>query len=45
MHSSGTHPKKLFIKGLPSIHTEAEVELRRAQLERAFFANMVGIAA
>ena len=32
----GTHPKKLFIKGLPSIHTEAEVELRRAQLERAF---------
>lgn len=32
----GMHPKKLFIKGLPAIHTEAEIDLRRAQLERAF---------
>ena len=33
---SGFHPKKLFIKGLGKISTEAEVELRRAELERAF---------
>ena len=32
----GMHPTKLFIKGLSSIHTQAEIDLRRAQLERAF---------
>jgi hypothetical protein len=32
----GMHPKKLFVKGLPMVTTDAEVELRRAQLERAF---------
>jgi Galactoside-binding lectin len=32
----GMHPKKLFIKGLSTIHTEAEIDLRRAVLERAF---------
>ena len=32
----GMHPKKLFIRGLPPIQSDAEVELRRAQLERAF---------
>jgi len=30
------HPKKLFISGLSKIHTEPEVDLRRAELERAF---------
>ena len=30
------HPKKLFIRGLTRIFTESEVELRRAELERAF---------
>jgi hypothetical protein len=33
---SSMHPKKLFIKGISKISTEAEVELRRAELERAF---------
>ena len=28
--------KKLFISGLPKIHTDPEVDLRRAELERAF---------
>lgn len=32
----GMHPKKLFIKGLAAVKSEAEVDLRRAQLERAF---------
>jgi len=30
------HPKKLFISGLSKISTEAQVDLRRAELERAF---------
>lgn len=30
------HPRKLFISGLPPISTDAEVDLRRAELERAF---------
>ena len=30
------HPRKVFIRGLPKIYTEAEVDLRRAELERAF---------
>jgi RNA recognition motif-containing protein len=30
------HPRKLFISQLPKIHSEAEVDLRRAELERAF---------
>lgn len=30
------HPRKLFISGLPRITSETEVELRRAELERAF---------
>ena len=28
--------RKLFVSGLPRIQTEAEVDLRRAELERAF---------
>jgi Galactoside-binding lectin/RNA recognition motif. (a.k.a. RRM, RBD, or RNP domain) len=31
-----THPRKLFIKGLKKLRTDAEVEIRRAELERAF---------
>lgn len=34
--SSYIHPKKLFISSLTKIYSEAEVELRRAELERAF---------
>jgi hypothetical protein len=30
------HPRKLFISGLSKIYSEAEVDLRRAELERAF---------
>jgi RNA recognition motif-containing protein len=33
---SSLHDKKLFISGLPKISTEPQVELRRAELERAF---------
>lgn len=33
---SSHHPRKLFISGLSKIFAEAEVELRRAELERAF---------
>jgi hypothetical protein len=31
-----THPRKLFIKGLKKIRSDADVEIRRAELERAF---------
>lgn len=34
---NATHPKKLFVSNLHKIFTEAEVDLRRAQLERAFY--------
>lgn len=30
------HPRKIFISGLPKLHTQAEVEVRKAELERAF---------
>ena len=30
------HPKKLFVSGLPKLHSDPEVDLRRAELERAF---------
>mmetsp|Transcript_31050 Transcript_31050/g.53070 ORF Transcript_31050/g.53070 Transcript_31050/m.53070 type:complete len:587 (+) Transcript_31050:306-2066(+) len=30
------HPKKLFISGLPKLRSDPEVDLRRAELERAF---------
>jgi RNA recognition motif-containing protein len=30
------HPRKLFLSQLPKIHSEADVDLRRAELERAF---------
>ena len=30
------HPRKLFISGLTKIYKEADVDLRRAELERAF---------
>lgn len=30
------HPRKLFVSQLPKIFSEAEVDLRRAELERAF---------
>ena len=33
---SGMHPRKLFIKGLTKISTQAQIDLRRAELERAF---------
>ena len=33
---SAVHPKKLFIQGLPKLHSDPEVDLRRAELERAF---------
>ena len=33
---SALHEKKLFISGLQKISTEAQVDLRRAELERAF---------
>jgi len=34
--SSYIHPKKLFVSSLTKIYSEPEVELRRAELERAF---------
>jgi len=33
---SSVHPKKLFVSGLPKIHSDPEVDLRRAEMERAF---------
>mmetsp|Transcript_25583 Transcript_25583/g.73985 ORF Transcript_25583/g.73985 Transcript_25583/m.73985 type:complete len:545 (-) Transcript_25583:31-1665(-) len=33
---SSLHPKKLFVSGLSKLHSLPEVELRRAELERAF---------
>jgi Galactoside-binding lectin/RNA recognition motif. (a.k.a. RRM, RBD, or RNP domain) len=33
---SSDHPRKVFISGLVKISSDAEVELRRAELERAF---------
>ena len=30
------HPRKLFVSGLPKLHLEADVDVRRAELERAF---------
>jgi len=33
---SSLHPKKLFVSGLPKLHSLPEVELRRAEFERAF---------
>jgi RNA recognition motif-containing protein len=30
------HPRKLFVSSLPKIYTESEVDIRRAELERAF---------
>lgn len=33
---SSHHPRKLFVSGLRKIFTQAEVDLRRAKLERAF---------
>ena len=33
---SSIHTKKLFVLGLPKLHSDPEVDLRRAELERAF---------
>jgi hypothetical protein len=33
---SAIHPKKLFVSGLTKLHSDPEVDLRRAELERAF---------
>lgn len=33
---SAEHPRKLIIRGLPRIHTVSDVDVRRAELERAF---------
>lgn len=33
---SAVHPRKLFVSGLTRLHTDPEVDLRRAELERAF---------
>ncbi|KAL7554774.1 hypothetical protein ACHAWF_018309 [Thalassiosira exigua] len=33
---SAVHPRKLFVSGLPKLRSEPEVDLRRAELERAF---------
>ncbi|KAL9185614.1 hypothetical protein ACHAXT_003391 [Thalassiosira profunda] len=33
---SSVHPRKLFVSGLPKLHSDPEVDLRRAELERAF---------
>ena len=33
---SAVHPKKLFVSGLTKLFTDPEVDLRRAELERAF---------
>lgn len=35
LHSS-LYDTKLFVSGLPKISTEAQIDLRRAELERAF---------
>jgi hypothetical protein len=35
-HFNSLHPRKIFISGLSRISTEAQVDLRRAELERAF---------
>ena len=35
-HYNSLHPTKLFISNLPKITTQQEVEIRRAELERAF---------
>ena len=32
-----THPRKLFLRGLCKLQTDAQIELRKAELERAFF--------
>ena len=32
-----THPRKLFLRGLCKLQTDAQIELRTAELERAFF--------
>lgn len=39
------HPRKLFVRNLPKIHTITQVEVRRAQLERAFrkYGGMLGV--
>jgi chemotaxis protein histidine kinase CheA len=34
---TSAHPRKLFVSGLAKISNQAEVELRRAELERAFW--------
>jgi hypothetical protein len=41
------HPRKLFIQGLPKIRNDRDVELRRAELERAFhrFGGARGVSA
>ena len=33
---SAVHPRKLFVSGLPKLGSDPEVDLRRAELERAF---------
>ena len=33
---SSLHPRKLFVSGLPKIFAESDVDVRRAELERAF---------
>ena len=33
---SSLHPRKLFVSGLTKIFTESDVDIRRAELERAF---------
>jgi hypothetical protein len=33
---SAVHPRRLFVSGLTKLHTDPEVDLRRAELERAF---------
>jgi RNA recognition motif-containing protein len=33
---SSLHPRKLFVSGLTKVHSDADVDLRRAELERAF---------
>jgi RNA recognition motif-containing protein len=30
------HPRKVFVSNLPKIYSDAEIDLRRAELERAF---------
>mmetsp|Transcript_3542 Transcript_3542/g.7368 ORF Transcript_3542/g.7368 Transcript_3542/m.7368 type:complete len:138 (-) Transcript_3542:154-567(-) len=33
---SAVHPRKLFLSNLPKLRTDPELDLRRAELERAF---------